>query len=565
MVNQVVLSAAMRKTITNFNQLQRSIDTQTLRLASGRKVNSALDNPQNFFASQALLNSAGDLQRISDGISQSLFIVQEADVGVKALTQLLEQAEAVSTEALETLKTADEIAIFTGDTDLSTVTNLTANPDIAAGTTFDVIAGDGEGDTRTATFTITAGMSGGTFAASLNGLTDNVTGQSLDISARLTEDGFLEIRSTSGDYFRIDSSAGTSDEDVMAALGLGSLDDQFGNITAVPDTEIRSQRLFRVADGSKAQLNDRLREGANNEIIVGEDGHSFNQIRAQDPALSDNYFISINGGPEETFAYYGDVGLNDTAISFAEFISRINSNANLNGFIEASFDEETGQVVITPISDEVVSFTFRNFERGGDNMDTAWGFATGASDQFQSNGTNTTAESIVLGGIPPEVTEQFEDDLGNLQEAIDDITEDARYRGVNLLAEDNLTTFFNAKRSNSLITEGVDFTSLGLGINDLTYDSVSEADSAISQIRTALLSVRSFGTKLANDLNILKTRDDYSRKSINTQKAGADDLTVADQNEEGAKLLAAQVRQQVAFSVLSFVQQSQQAVLRLFS
>ena len=564
MVNDVVLSSGLRKTILNFRQVQRNIDTTTLNLASGKRVNSALDNPQNFFAALALKQEASDLSRLVDGISQSIFTIQEADNGVAALTKLLDQAEAVSIEALQALKNAEKVPIMTGNVDLSAVSDLTADPDIAVNQTFDVLAGDGEGGTRTATFTITAGMSGSAFAATLNGLEDNVTGQDLGVQARLTQDGFLELRSGNGDFIRIESSAGNADEDTMTALGLGEFDDQFGNLTAIAARELRSQSLYRVADGTLAQPGDRLREGANNEIIVGEDGHSFNQLRAQAPGLSDNYFISVNGGAEETFEYYGDIGLNDTAISFTEFISRINTNENLNTLIEASFDEQTGQVVITPLSDEVTSITFRQFERGGDNMDTAWDFATGASDQFQGNGTNTTAEAVIFGSVPPEVTEPFEEDLSNLRDAIDQIVEDANYRGINLLSEENLITDFNADRNNKLITEGVDFTSLALGLDPLNYDNEVEAGVTISKVRTALLQVRDFGTTLANDLNILQNRLDFSRNTINTLQAGSEDLTVADQNEEGAKLLASQVRQEISFSVLSFAQSSQTSILQLF-
>ncbi len=69
---------------------------------------------------------------------------------------------------------------------------------------------------------------------------------------------------------------------------------------------------------------------------------------------------------------------------------------------------------------------------------------------------------------------------------------------------------------------------------------------------------------IANDLSIVQFRRDFTEQTINTLQAGADDLVVADQNEEGANLLALQTRQALGTTSLSLAAQSQQSVLRLF-
>jgi flagellin-like hook-associated protein FlgL len=61
-----------------------------------------------------------------------------------------------------------------------------------------------------------------------------------------------------------------------------------------------------------------------------------------------------------------------------------------------------------------------------------------------------------------------------------------------------------------------------------------------------------------NDIAIIEARSTFTEQTINTFKAGADDLTVADQNEEGANLLALQTRQSIATSALSFASQLNQ-------
>ena len=83
-------------------------------------------------------------------------------------------------------------------------------------------------------------------------------------------------------------------------------------------------------------------------------------------------------------------------------------------------------------------------------------------------------------------------------------------------------------------------------------------------MREATLAIREFNSSIANDLAVLQTRQDFTTQTIQNLNTGADKLTIADQNEEGAKLLSLQTRQQLGVTSLSLASQSQQAVLRLF-
>ena len=144
------------------------------------------------------------------------------------------------------------------------------------------------------------------------------------------------------------------------------------------------------------------------------------------------------------------------------------------------------------------------------------------------------------------------------------MVKDASYRGVKLLQGDDLVTNFNENRTSTLTTEGIDFTANGLGLGETTFGNSASVEQAASDVRNALASVRSFGTTLANDLNVITSRRDFTENTINTLESGADDLTVADQNEEGANLLALQTRQALGTTALSLASQSAQSVLRLF-
>jgi flagellin len=159
---------------------------------------------------------------------------------------------------------------------------------------------------------------------------------------------------------------------------------------------------------------------------------------------------------------------------------------------------------------------------------------------------------------------QLQNDYNELRNQIDGLVADASYRGVNLLQSGTLTTTFNEDRSNKLVTEGVDFTASGLGISKGSFTNEASVDSSISQLRNAKTAARSFGESIANDLAIIQTREGFTKSTINTLETGADKLTLADQNEEGARMLALQTRQQIGFVSLSLASQASQGILRLF-
>ena len=178
-------------------------------------------------------------------------------------------------------------------------------------------------------------------------------------------------------------------------------------------------------------------------------------------------------------------------------------------------------------------------------------------------GATADIENILLGSAAGELA-TLEEEYNNILSQIDALVGDAGYRGTNLLNGDDLTTFFNEDRSSSLVTDGVVFTSGGLGITEGNFGRIESVDDAITQIREATDTIRSFGNSIANDLAIIQTREDFTKNTINNLEEGSDKLTVADQNEEGANLLALQTRQTLGVTSLALASQSQQAVLRLF-
>ena len=89
----ITLSSAVRK---NLNSLQSTADLLSdvqNKLATGKKVNSALDNPSNFFTASGLTSRANDLGTLLDDMGQSVQTLKAADEGIASITTLAEIGE----------------------------------------------------------------------------------------------------------------------------------------------------------------------------------------------------------------------------------------------------------------------------------------------------------------------------------------------------------------------------------------------------------------------------------------------------------------------------------------
>ena len=96
------------------------------------------------------------------------------------------------------------------------------------------------------------------------------------------------------------------------------------------------------------------------------------------------------------------------------------------------------------------------------------------------------------------------------------------------------------------------------------FQTNTQIDDSITKIDGALTTLRTQASKFGSSLTTVQTRQDFTKNLINTLQTGADNLVLADTNEEGANLLALQTRQQLSTTALSLSAQADQAVLRLF-
>ncbi|AGH97512.1 flagellin hook IN motif-containing protein [Micavibrio aeruginosavorus] len=569
MTSDVVLSAAMRTNLLSLQSTQNSIDLTQRNLGTGKKINSALDGPQAFFASRALTNRAADLTKLLDSIGQSVQVIKAADTGVTALTSLVEQADSIASQAQEALAAGTAEAKVTGNKDLRNIDDLTDVPGLTGGVTLTLTATDADGDVidpdpaggaqTSITVAVAAGTSTNELITAINEIRDQAD-QSAVFEAKLDDKGQLSIRSlVSGGSFTVDFSGATDADKLAAANALG-----FGEIakvtadgiaaapnnvgfTATADVALKSYNFVKNDQGDVADRSTLLTALRTAEAPTA--------ATLFDGISGENYTIAVNGGAAQNIA------LAATA-TVQEFVDAINNNSTLSSKLEATFDEGTGQISIRAIDASVESV---QIGFAGSAIGDSANFGFGLTDLSAVAAGVAVEENIQLGSSAGQLA-KLEQDFNKIRDQIDALVSngDTGYRGTNLLNGNDLLTTFNEDRTSTIETKGVTFTSAGLGLEEANFSNAASVDGVISAVRDALGSVRDFGATLANDLSVIQTRQTFTTSLINTLKEGSDKLVNADQNEEGAKLLALQTRQSLGVTALSLASQSQQSILRLF-
>src|SRR3979490_2063977 len=97
----VVLSASVRQNLLSLQSTADLLATTQNRLSTGKKVNTALDNPTNFFTAQGLDNRASDISNLLDGIGNGVQVLQAANTGLTSLQKLVDAAKSVANQALQ--------------------------------------------------------------------------------------------------------------------------------------------------------------------------------------------------------------------------------------------------------------------------------------------------------------------------------------------------------------------------------------------------------------------------------------------------------------------------------
>ena len=101
-MNNVTLTSGMRANLFSLQQTSNMMETTQTRLSSGKRVNSALDDPINFFAAQGHTQRAGDLAMRKDEMSEAIQTIKAANNGLEALTDMIASAKSLAQSAMAT-------------------------------------------------------------------------------------------------------------------------------------------------------------------------------------------------------------------------------------------------------------------------------------------------------------------------------------------------------------------------------------------------------------------------------------------------------------------------------
>src|SRR5918995_6657950 len=152
----IVLSSSVRQNLLSLQSTADLLATTQSRLSTGKKVNTALDNPTNYFTAQSLDGRASDISNLLDGIGNGVQVLQAANTGITSLSKLVDTAKSIANQALQTT-----VGYSTKSNVSATISGATAL-DLRGTTTF---------TSSTATSNvITSGAAGGT-----TGITSAIT------------------------------------------------------------------------------------------------------------------------------------------------------------------------------------------------------------------------------------------------------------------------------------------------------------------------------------------------------------------------------------------------------
>jgi len=522
----ITLSAAVRQNLLSLQSTADLLSTTQNRLATGNKVNSALDNPTNFFTAQGLNNRASDINNLLDGIGNGVQVLQAANTGITSLQKLVDSAKSIANQALQATTGYSTKSQATVTIDGATADNLTGTPNVEATLTGESIAGTALDGTEELNTLLSAGDS-----FTINGTTFKIAAGDVDTADAVVDndDGSVTINLVTGD--------GTTSADTTLADLVGAVNGKTDLAMSYDDTSLKL---------------DAAPDDVTTSIVIGGDAATLAKLGLEagttGPTSDKTAKLtigSVDGSAGQTFT----IGSGDGQINTLDDLNKKLASSNLM----ATIDDKTGKLTITTSNDEA-SFDMKK---------NATISVDGASTLFTDMATSAPVEDLNAQNTRAGLVAQY----NTIIDQIKTTAADASFNGVNLLNGDTLAMTFNETGKSKLSITGVTFDPAGLGLASLTKgdDFLDNAgtNKLLDTLNNASNTLRSQASAFGSNLSVVQMRQDFSKQMINVLQTGASNLTLADTNEEAANSQALSTRQSIAVSAMSLANQSQQSVLQL--
>lgn len=548
----IALTSSMRTNLLSLKNTSAKVDRTQERLATGKRVNSALDSPTNFFAAKAHINRASDLAAKKDFMMEAILTGNAASTGINAIMSLINTAKGIASSAhLASVKerttsladqfnsTMKQINTLAGDSGYRG-TNLLLNEDLTIN-----FNEDGSSNMTINGFDATAAALG---ISRINQQQGSTISSGVGFSLALKTDGSVVAWGNNSNGQATVPLTAQSGVIAIAAGGIHSLalkEDGsvvgWGNplyatvpvaaqsgVIAISVTELHSLAL--KSDGSVVAWGDNglgqtsvpvsaqsdvvaIAAGQFHSLALKEDGSvvawgSSSYGETTVPAAAQSGVVAISAGSTYSMALKDD----GTVVTWGW---------NFAGAQDVPTSAQSGVVAIS-------AGYYHALALKSDGSVIAWG-------------SDFNGESVV----PAEA-----------QSGIVGITAGA---GISLaLKNDGTTVAWGDDTYGELTTQST------IMPPDISW--ASDAGIAISekQLETAMNTLRTQSATMSSSLSVITIRKGFTDQMVATLEAGAENLTLADMNEEGANMLMLQTRQNLGVTSLSMASQSAQAVMRLF-
>lgn len=514
MVDNIVLGGAVKNVINSIKTAQRNVDRTYLRLASGLKVNSAVEQPNNFFTARSLNQTASNYSRLLDGLGQGIRTTEEAFHGIEAIESLLGIAE---NKALEIQRSLEETS--------------SALPDA-------ILENDPIGYFRLNDADQANAANLGSLGAGGDGV--NTNGVTLGDEILFYGAGGLPAKfDGNGQYIAVPN------------------DDSINQGGPFPE---RTVELIFNADSTSGRQ------------VLWEEGGPVNSMNI----YIDDGRIRVNGRTTRAGGY-GPLDISapiEAGQTYHVAFTQDGPNGQFTGYLngEPFGSEAIGSFIGNHPNENGIGAINNNTYFHDDGPGNAPGRGNGTFAFTGQMSDLAIYNSIITS---EEMSERYEAtslplaeagrlEMVKLLEQIDTIVNDSNYRGINLLKDENLKVDLNDTRDNTLEVEGQNFSIEALGLDDINFQKPSQVAEAIRKVQDAIDTVRDYGLTLSVDLSVIEIRRNFTEEKINTHESGADDLTLADLNEEGANQLSESTRLNLSTTALSLASQSQASILTIF-
>jgi flagellin-like hook-associated protein FlgL len=332
----IVLTASVRQNLLSLQSTAELLATTQNRLATGKKVNTALDNPTNFFTAQGLDNRAGDINNLLDSIGNGVQVLQAANTGITSLQKLVDTAKSIANQVLQaptgySVKASATTGAPTGLGPLSvpgTAADLTnGGTNSLNGKTFVFTPAVGAATTITVSSTVAAGN-----VNSIDAFNTALSNAGIGLIATLASDGSIGFTSSNDNASQSLTLGTTAAANTVALSGTGT----FALVTPAGGAAGKP-----LADAASQTIRANLVSQYNNiitQITTTSQDASFNGINLLN---GDDLKLTFNETGKSTLNIKG-VTFNAAGLGLAlltsgtDFLDNASGNATLTKISSAS-------------------------------------------------------------------------------------------------------------------------------------------------------------------------------------------------------------------------------------